>query len=316
MARRSDRALASLLLTNRITEVAARPLSAGEFWSLVDAVEDPARLLGLDAAEVARSWGFTIEHADRVASLLDGGAGLAFELDRLEQEGFRVLSPFDDGYPARLVTRLREAAPPVLIAAGPTSLLEEDGIGIVGSRDVSPEGVAVARTVAELAAADGLSVVSGGARGVDQQATAAAYQAGGKVVGVLAESLLRRVRDPETRRVIGEGAACLLTPYKPDAGFSVANAMGRNKIVYGLSRVTLVVASELESGGTWEGATEALGRRYGAVAVWMGEGAGTGNSALAGLGGVPIHQVGEVLELPRTAVGASSGATKQLKLGM
>jgi predicted Rossmann fold nucleotide-binding protein DprA/Smf involved in DNA uptake len=316
MARRSDRALASLLLTNRLTETAARPLAAGEFWSLVETVEDPARLLGLDAAEVARSWGFTVEHAERVATLLDAGAGLAFELDRLEQEGFGVLSPFDDGYPARLVTRLREAAPPVLVAAGPTSLVEEDGIGIVGSRDVSPEGVAVARKVAELAVASGFSVVSGGARGVDQQATAAAYQAGGKVVGVLAESLLRRVRDPETRRVIGEGAACLVTPYKPDAGFGVANAMGRNKIVYGLSRVTLVVASELETGGTWEGAREALGRRFGAVAVWMGAGAGTGNAALARLGAVPVHRIDEVLEPTTSAVGAPSGATKQLKLGM
>lgn len=316
MSIRNDSALASLLLTNRLTEVAARPLAAGEFWSLVEAVEDPARLLGVDAAEVARSWGFTVEHAERVASLLDAGARLAFELDRLEQEGFRILSPFDEGYPARLVTRLREAAPPVLIAAGPTALLEKEGIGIVGSRDVSPEGVAVARKVAELAAANGLSVVSGGARGVDQQAMASAYQTGGNVVGVLAESLLRRVRDPETRRVIGEGAACLVTPYKPDAGFSVANAMGRNKVVYGLARVTLVVASDLEAGGTWEGATEALGRRYGALAVWMGEGAGSGNTALAGLGAVPVHQIDEVLELPTSAVGAPAGATKQLKLGM
>ncbi len=315
MARRRDDALASLLLTNRLTETAAKPLAAGEFWSLVRTVEDPARLLGLDAAGVAQAVGSTVAEAERVTSLLEAGAALAFELERLEQEGFRVLSPFDDGYPERLVTRLGDAAPPVLVVAGPTSLLEQDGIGIVGSRDVTPEGVAVARGAAELAVANGLAVVSGGARGVDQQAMAAAYQAGGTVVGVLAESLLRRVRDPETRRAIGEGSACLLTPYKPDAGFSVANAMGRNKLVYALSRVTLVVASDLESGGTWEGAKESLSRGYGAVAVWRGSGAGAGNEALVRLGATPIEDVDE---LPALEARESEpvGGTEQLKLGM
>jgi predicted Rossmann fold nucleotide-binding protein DprA/Smf involved in DNA uptake len=315
MARRSDRALASLLLANRLTETAAKPLAPGEFWSLVRAVEDPARLLGLDAAGVAHASGSTVSEAERVASLLEAGAALAFELERLEQEGFRVLSPFDDGYPERLVTRLRDQAPPVLVAAGPISLLEQEGIGIVGSRDVSPAGVTVARAAAELAAGSGLSVVSGGARGVDQQAMAAAYQAGGTVVGVLAESLLRRVRDPETRRVIGEGSACLITPYKPDSGFSVANAMGRNKLVHALSRVTLVVASDLETGGTWEGAKEALGRGYGRVAVWTGEGAGPGNRALVRIGATPLGDVDELLALEAHA-SESAGGTEQLKLGM
>ena len=316
MARRSDSALASLLLTNRLTEAPAKPLAAGEYWSLIERVEDPARLLSLDAAEVARLLGSTVEHAERVTSLLQVGVALAFELERLEQEGFRVLSPFDEGNPARLVARLRDAAPPTLVAVGPTSLLDEDGIGIVGSRDVSPAGVEVAREAAECATAAGLSVVSGGARGVDQQAMAAAYQAGGTVVGVLAESMLRRVRDPETRRVVSEGSACLLTPYKPDAGFSVANAMGRNKIIYALSRVTLVVASDLEKGGTWEGVKEALGRGYGAVSVWLGDGAGPGNRALVDLGATPVESVGEILEVrPPSLVYEPESAT-QLRLGM
>jgi predicted Rossmann fold nucleotide-binding protein DprA/Smf involved in DNA uptake len=144
---------------------------------------------------------------------------------------------------------------------------------------------------------------------------AAAYQAGGTVIGVLAESLLRRVRDPETRRVIGEGSACLVTPYKPDAGFSVANAMGRNKLVYALSRVTLVVASDLEAGGTWEGAKEALSRSYGAVAVWFGPGAGPGNEALVRMGGTPLREVGELLSLEARA-SEPVGGTEQLRLGM
>jgi predicted Rossmann fold nucleotide-binding protein DprA/Smf involved in DNA uptake len=312
MPRRSDSALASLLLTNRLTETAAKPLGPGEYWALVEAVEDPARLLGLDAAGIGRL-GVAPEQAERLASLLDAGSALAFELERLEQEGFRVLTPFDE-YPERLARRLGDAAPPTIVMVGPAELVEKDGVGIVGSRDVSPAGVKVAREVAERVAASGLPVVSGGARGVDQQAMAAAYQAGGTVVGVLAESIRRRVRDPETRRVIGEGSACFLTPYKPDAGFSVANAMGRNKVVYALSRVTLVVASDRDKGGTWEGAKEVLARGYGAVGVWLGEGTGPGNEALVGLGATPVRDVDEFLAEPWANDHVSSA--EQLKLGM
>ena len=50
----------------------------------------------------------------------------------------------------------------------------------------------------------------------------------------------------------------LCTPYGPDAPFSPGNAMGRNKLIYAQSLVTLVVASDRETGGTWSGAVEAL----------------------------------------------------------
>ncbi|MEX2619910.1 MAG: hypothetical protein WD250_06800 [Egibacteraceae bacterium] len=99
-------------------------------------------------------------------------------------------------------------------------------------------GAGVARQVTRLAAERSDVLVSGGAKGVDQVAMSAAEEAGGAVV----------------------------------AGFSVGNAMARNKIVYALARVTLVVAADAHLGGTWEGAQEALRRAFGPVTVWIGEG--------------------------------------------
>ena len=66
---------------------------------------------------------------------------------------------------------------------------------------------------------------------------------------------------------------------------------GRNKLIYGLAQVTLVVASDLDSGGTWAGATEALRRGFGAVAVWTGEGAGAGNAALVERGAMAVDDL-------------------------
>ena len=50
-------------------------------------------------------------------------------------------------------------------------------------------------------------------------------------------------------------------------------------------------ASDLETGGTWAGATEALRRGFGAVAVWTGDGAGEGNPMLAERGAVPVSDL-------------------------
>jgi predicted Rossmann fold nucleotide-binding protein DprA/Smf involved in DNA uptake len=142
----------------------------------------------------------------------------------------------------------------------------------------------------------------------------AAYEAGGQVVGYLADSLERRVRDPNTRRALADGSTCLATPYKPSAGFSVASAMGRNKLVYASARVTFVVASDLEKGGTWEGAVEALRNGFGSVAVWMGEGGGPGNARLAELGATSIDDVSALVAGP--VAPSTTSRSDQLRLGL
>jgi predicted Rossmann fold nucleotide-binding protein DprA/Smf involved in DNA uptake len=71
--------------------------------------------------------------------------------------------------------------------------------------------------------------------------------------------------------------------------------MGRNKLTYGQAEITLVVCSDLGTGGSWEGAREAMRRDFGRVAVWMGRGAGPGNAKLVELGGVAITDLHDLL---------------------
>ena len=70
--------------------------------------------------------------------------------------------------------------------------------------------------------------------------------------------------------------------------------MGRNKLIYALADVTLVVASDDGRGGTWGGAVEALRRGFGRVAVWTGPGAGPGNEPLVQKGATPVDNVEEL----------------------
>ena len=310
----SDSALASLLLTSHLVKGAASPLSAGEYWKLIETVDDPASLLGLGGDDVAAATGAAPAEADRIAALLESATVLAVELDRLQQTGIRVLSPFDDSFPSRLVERLGHSAPPLLYVAGPAALLESDGIGIVGSRNVGAEARDVAVEAARVAAQHGLPVVSGLARGIDQTAMGAALEAGGAVVGIPADSLDKLVRDPSIRRAILAENLCVATPYRPSSGFSVGAAMGRNKIIYALSRTTLVVTADEGTGGTWNGAVEAMQKRIAPVAVWTGPGAGQGNAALVRRGGIAVDSVDALLDVTREDLAEPASRVRETQM--
>ena len=305
--------LATISLTTRMLPAQVKPLAAREFWPLARRM-DPAKMLGLDVTELAREAGLALGEAERVLQLLDRVTAVALALERLEQAGIWTLTPEDDGYPARLVERLGDSAPPLLHGVGEVRLLDGPGLGIVGSRDVTPDGAAVARQAAEQAAQGGWSVVSGAARGVDQQAMSSAFDAGGAVIGVLAEALSRVVRRPDFRKAVLDGNVVFLTPYAPEAGFSPANAMGRNKVIYALSHRVLVVCSDKDKGGTWAGATEALRAGWTDVVVWHGPGEGPGNTALAARGATAVNDLTGLLATKSLALQVTKAHADQLSL--
>jgi predicted Rossmann fold nucleotide-binding protein DprA/Smf involved in DNA uptake len=146
--------------------------------------------------------------------------------------------------------------------------LDLGGLAIVGSRDIDEEGLSFTRRVAERCACDGVQVVSGGARGVDQAAVAAALDAGGGAVAVLAEKLDRAATARDAKEPLRRGLLTLVTPYEPEASFTIGRAMGRNKHIYALVDFALVVQFTAGEGGTWAGAVERLRQNEkGAVCV-------------------------------------------------
>lgn len=223
----------------------------------------------------------------RLAALLGRGVQLGVLVEQWNRAGLWIVGRCDAEYPARLKAHLREQAPPILYGSGDRSLMRGGGLAIVGSRNIDDAGAAFARTVASSCAANRLQVVSGGARGVDQIAMSAALEAGGAVIGVLADSLLRASTARETRDAIADGRLTLLSPWPPEAGFSVGSAMGRNKLIYAMADHALVVSADHAKGGTWAGAVEELRRpRHHPVFVRIDAGSPIGNSKLRDLGAI------------------------------
>lgn len=236
-------------------------LSPGEYKRLARHLREiqrqPADLVSPDATEIMRACQPVIDES-RLQRLLGRGFLLSQVIERWQARAIWVVSRADADYPRRLKVRLREDAPAVIYGCGDMSLLDSGGLAVVGSRHVDDSLIDYTMVVGRLAARAGRTLVSGGAKGIDQAAMRGTLEAGGKVCGVLADSLEKTTMNREHRNLLLDGQLVLISPYDPSAGFNVGNAMQRNKLIYALADTSLVVSSDLNKGGTWAGAVEQL----------------------------------------------------------
>lgn len=236
-------------------------LKPGEYKRLArflrDKQREPADLLVPDARGLLEECQQLVG-SDRLKSLLARGFLLSQAVERWQARAIWVVSRADAEYPRRLKARLKEDAPPVLYGCGDAALLDTGGLAVVGSRDVDDSLVEYTEGIGRLVARAGRTLVSGGARGIDQAAMRGALETGGKVAGVLTDSLERTALNREHRNLLIDGQLVVISPYDPSAGFNVGNAMQRNKLIYALADAALVVSSDYDKGGTWAGAVEQL----------------------------------------------------------
>ena len=221
----------------------------------------PAGLVSTDAVEILRACKPVIEEG-RLQRLLGRGFLLSQVVERWRARAIWVVSRADPEYPRRLKDRLRENAPAVLYGCGEMGLLETGGLAVVGSRHVDDSLIEYTLQIGQLAARANRTLVSGGARGIDQAAMRGALEAGGKVCGVLADCLEKTAMNRENRSMLLDGQLTLISPYDPSAGFNVGNAMQRNKLIYAMSDAALVACSDFNKGGTWAGAVEQLDKLH------------------------------------------------------
>jgi predicted Rossmann fold nucleotide-binding protein DprA/Smf involved in DNA uptake len=245
-------------------QIEPQPLTLSEYNSLTDWLREnqmrPADLLESTAKEQLEKITLNKLNPERLSALLERGMMLSLAVEKWTNQGLWVLGRSDINYPKRLKQRLRHSAPAILYGVGNIELLSLGGLAILGSRDVDDKILGYTRRVAQNSAVQGMQVISGGARGVDQAAMLGVLDAGGTSVGVLADSLTKAAVNSKYRSSIQEGRLTLVSSYDPEAGFNTGNAMGRNKYIYALADYALVVSSSFGKGGTWAGAVEALSR--------------------------------------------------------
>lgn len=168
---------------------------------------------------------------------------------RLATLGIRALTLLDDDYPGLL----RQVAdpPPVLFVRG--RLTPHDGltVALVGTRQATTYGQAVAQRLARDLASAGVTVVSGLANGVDTHAHRATLEAGGRTIAVLGNGL-DQVYPPENtglaRQIVDMEAGALISEFAPGIPPDAVNFPRRNRVISGLSMATIIVEAGERSG--------------------------------------------------------------------
>jgi predicted Rossmann fold nucleotide-binding protein DprA/Smf involved in DNA uptake len=277
------------------------PLTASEYRKLARHLRErgsqPAELLTPSAERLLDDCSRVVERA-RLERLLGRGFLLSQAVEHWRARAIWVVSRADAAYPQRLKARLKDESPPLLYGCGERGLLDQGGLAVVGSRHVQEALIELTEDVGRLTASAGRSLVSGGAKGIDQAAMRGALEAGGRVAGVLADSLERAVMKREHRNLLMDGRLVLISPYDPNAPFNVGHAMQRNKLIYALADAALVVSAEEGKGGTWAGAIEQLEKlRLVPIYVRSTGDASNGLDALRKRGALPWPSPGDADEL-------------------
>jgi DNA processing protein len=131
------------------------------------------------------------------------------------------------------------------------ALLPEDdwAVAVVGTRHVTAYGRQVAEEIASFLAVNGVTVVSGLARGVDSIAHSTALHSGGRTIAVLGSGV-DRIYPPEHRKLVDEIAVqgALVSDYPPGTEPAGVNFPPRNRIISGLSLAVVVVEAGDKSG--------------------------------------------------------------------
>jgi DNA processing protein len=234
----SREAYVALNLIDGVGPVRARQLVEhfGEAPAILSASKSQlqqVRGIGADTADAISNWEKSVD--------------LAGEMKRIAEFGCRIVISSDAEYPAML----REIYDPPLVLYVKGTLTEKDknAVAMVGSRQTTHYGIETARKLAYQLAYVGVTVVSGGARGIDTAAHQGAMSAKGRTICVLGTGP-NIVFPPENRelfeRIAEHGAVITQYPFNRNGDrqtFAI-----RNRIVAGMTLGTLVVEANLTSG--------------------------------------------------------------------
>lgn len=169
------------------------------------------------------------------------------ELARLVSLGIQCLIWEDEAYPERL--RQLDNAPPLLYVKGTLTPADDRSLAIVGTRRITPYGREVTGRITADLAQQGITIVSGLARGIDGIAHRAALDAGGRTIAVLGSGL--DVIYPSEHRQLAERIAAsgaLISEYPLGTQPEASNFPPRNRIISGLSRGVLITEAGEVSG--------------------------------------------------------------------
>ena len=213
---------------------------------LLQTFGDPVAVLTAKRSALLAVHGINEVTADAIACW-ETTIDLSGELKRISDFGCQIVIPEDENYPELL--RQIYDPPIVLYVKGTLSPRDKNSVALVGSRMTTSYGMNVARKLSYQLAYMGLTIISGGARGIDTAAHQGALSGKGRTIAVLGTGINQvfpAENGPLFEKIISNGALITQFPFNRPAdkqSFPI-----RNRIVAGMTLGTVVVEANLTSG--------------------------------------------------------------------
>jgi DNA processing protein len=213
---------------------------------LLEIFQSPEQILSAPKTKLMRVEGIGEEVAEAVATW-EKTVDLAGELHRIKDFGCQIVTQQDENYPELL--RQIYDPPIVLYVKGTLTSRDKNSVAMVGSRMTTAYGMNAARKLAYQLAYMGVTVVSGGARGIDSAAHQGALSAKGRTIAVLGTGI-NQIFPAENvslfEKIVASGA--LITQFPFNRPGDKQSFPIRNRIVAGMTLGTVVVEANLTSG--------------------------------------------------------------------
>lgn len=247
-----------LLLTSHLGNPDRKPLTTAQLRYLgqrVREMERPREDRELSETDLIRL-GYGREKAGQIVKLLAEEDVLDYYLAQGKKQDCVPLTRITEGYPKLLLHRLGDDAPGGLWAKGDLSVLGTPAIALVGSRELQQKNREFAEAVGVFAARQGLTLISGNARGADQTAQSACLEAGGRVISIVADELTKH-RQIENILYLSEDGY--------SESFTSQRALSRNRCIHAMGQMVFVAQANLKKGGTWQGTAANLRHHWSPV---------------------------------------------------
>ena len=268
-----------LLLTSALGDPERRPLTVAQLRNLAARVRrslPPTQQRELTVEDLLQV-DCQRPLAERILALLSDEQKMRRYILQGKAKDCYPITRVTPAYPVQLRRRLGDDSPGCLWAKGDMSLLNNPKVALVGSRNLGDYNIVFAREAGKQAALQGITLVSGNARGADREAQEACLAHGGNVISVVADALEKHPLNPNILYLSEDGF---------DLPFTAQRALSRNRVIHALGNVVLVAQCTYGKGGTWDGTGKNL--RNGWSPVFCFDDGSRGIRELLSMGAKPV----------------------------
>lgn len=246
--------IALLLYCGELVDIDEPSMSQKEWLELEkklkhSQIKRPAGLLSLAFEAIMINLDIEEELAMRITLFNKRLSKLLEQLLNLEMLGVLVTTKYEQNYPINLKLKLKKHTPLILYYTGNIQLLYDDMVCVAGPIKSTRRIDQNTRQLVMKLCKEGLTLISCGNRGGEKFSIKQQLKYGGKVVDFICGNIIQEMK--EYAKPLKNGQMLMMSAHHPLASFDLVHAIDRNQYVFILSKASIIMHSQINSGAVW-----------------------------------------------------------------